>query len=152
MSFVWSQDYSDETQYSSHLHFSIEYDAPTNTTTNTNASRTIGEIYLRRAANIQEGHEILDIQRKRVVSRSKVTPLPMAKQVIAFVERWGTKEGFTSLKFYDRKRHEIPDVVLDADLTAGENNTYLDIDWDYEEDHVEENDARLTGVDDIDQQ
>ena len=56
-----------------------------NRTTNTNAPRTIGAIYLRPAANYQEGHEVLDLQTKRVVTRAKVTPLPMTKQVIDIV-------------------------------------------------------------------
>ena len=63
------------------------YVEASNKTTNRNAPHTIGAIYLRPAANIQEGHEVLDLQTKIVVTRSTVTPLPIAKQAIDIVEQ-----------------------------------------------------------------
>ena len=125
-------------------------------TTNRNTPRTIAAIYLRPASNIQEGHEVLDLQTKRVITRPKITEVPVNRQVIDAVERWGASEGFKSLKFYDRNKKEMEEVenvevFLDADLTTGVDPTYLDeIDEDYDLPPLVRDDE-LTGVGDIDQ-
>ena len=122
-------------------------------TTNTPAPRTISAIYLRPATNMQEGHEVLDLQTRRVVTRLRVTEIPITKQGIALVESWAAEEGFTSLKFYDRNRRELDEVeiVHDGDQIAGVEGQYIEeIDLDYE-DEDEQEDVRLTGVDPVDE-
>jgi len=126
-----------------------------NYTNNTNSQRTISAIYLRPASNLQRGYELLDLQTKQVVTRTKITEIPITKQVIDIVERWAEEEGFKSLKFYDRNKNLIDDydVIQDADLIAGVDGAYLDeIDLDYnEEHHGNPHDVELTGVDEMDE-
>ena len=90
-------------------------------------ARRIGCIYLRPVTeNIQGGHELLDLQTGEVIKR----PLGGVKQyvitdsVIRRVEELATRQGFQSLKFYNRKKEEVAwdrtDGLLAADL-AGVN-------------------------------
>ena len=105
-----------------------------NSPSNTNMARRIGCIYLRPVTeNIQGGHELLDLQTGEVIKR----PLGGVKQyvitdsVIKRVEELATRQGFQSLKFYNRKREEVAwdrtDGLLAADL-AGVNINELNDD------------------------
>ena len=98
-----------------------------NSPSNTNMARRIGCIYSRPVTeNIQGGHELLDLQTGEVIKR----PLGGVKQyvitdsVIRRIEELATRQGFQSLKFYNRKKEEVAwdrtDGLLAADL-AGVN-------------------------------
>ena len=70
--------------------------------TNTNAPRAIDAIYLMPLDNAQGGHEDMDLNSGRVVTRRKVTPLPVTPSVIKAVEAMAAKQGMKSLKFKNR--------------------------------------------------
>ena len=59
--------------------------------TNTNAPRTIDAIYLRPLRNIQGGHEIMDLNSGCIVTRQKVTEVPITQAVINAIEQMAYK-------------------------------------------------------------
>jgi hypothetical protein len=86
-----------------------------NSPTNTNKERTIDAIYLRPHNNIQGGHELMDLNTGAVITRRKVTEIPVTTLVIKAVEEMAYAEGFKSLKF--RNRHGV--VFHDTDWIPG---------------------------------
>ena len=85
---------------------------------NSNRPRTIDAIYLRPTKTIQGGHEVLDLRSQRVITRQKVTAIPISDTIIAKVEDMATEQGIKSLKFFNRKNQELFEDA-DTDLTAG---------------------------------
>ena len=85
------------------------------TPTNTNAPRTLDAIYLRPTDNIQGGHELMDLNSGRVITRRKVTEIPVTELVIKAVEQMAYNEGFKSLKFKNRRGV----IFHDTDWIAG---------------------------------
>ena len=83
--------------------------------TNTNAPRAIDAIYLRPLNNIQGGHELMDLNSGKLITRRNVTEIPMTTSVIKAVETMAYKQGFKSLKF--KNRHGV--VFHPADWIAG---------------------------------
>ena len=83
--------------------------------TNSNAPRTLDAIYLRPTANQQGGHEIMDLNSGRMITRSVVRQLPVTDVVIKAVEAMAYSQGFKTLKF--KNRHGT--VIHDADWIAG---------------------------------
>jgi hypothetical protein len=72
--------------------------------TNSNAARTIDTIYLRPAINMQGGHELLDLNSGRVITRARVTQIPVTDMVIKTIEEIAKKDqGFKTLKFKNQK-------------------------------------------------
>ena len=86
---------------------------------NTNKPRTIDAIYLRPTKTIQGGHEVLDLRSNRVITRPKVTAIPVTDLIIEKVEAMATEQGIKSLKFFDRKKKQL---YNDTDLSAGVNH------------------------------
>ena len=62
--------------------------------TNDNTAHTIDCIYLRPCTNLQGGHELMDLNSGRVITRCKVTEIPITKDVIDAVECMAEKKGF----------------------------------------------------------
>jgi hypothetical protein len=83
--------------------------------TNSNAARTIGAIYLRPAINMQGGHELYDLNSNRVITRARVTQIPVTDVVIKAIERIAEDQGFKTLKFKNQKGA----IFHDADWIAG---------------------------------
>ena len=84
--------------------------------TNDNTARTINCIYLRPCNNIQGGHELMDLNSGRVITRGgKITEIPITSVVIKAVEAIAEREGFKSLKF--KNRHGV--IFYDTNWTAG---------------------------------
>jgi hypothetical protein len=67
--------------------------------TNSNAARTIDAIYLRPALNMQGGHELYDLNSNRVITRARVSQIPVTDVVIKAIEKIAKDQGFKSLKF-----------------------------------------------------
>jgi hypothetical protein len=66
---------------------------------NTLQPRTLDCIYLRPATNnVQGGHEVYNLATKRVITRRKLTTLPVSAAVIMAVEAIARSEGQTGLK------------------------------------------------------
>ena len=70
--------------------------------TNSQGPHTIDAIYLRPLSNIQGGHEVMDLHTGKVITRRKVTEIPITKLVIKAVEQMAKTQGFQSLKFKNR--------------------------------------------------
>jgi hypothetical protein len=67
--------------------------------TNSKASRTLDAIYLRPVNSMQGGHELYDLNSGRVITRARVTQIPITDVVIKAIERIAEDQGFKSLKF-----------------------------------------------------
>jgi hypothetical protein len=83
--------------------------------TNSNAARTLDAIYLQPALNMQGGHEIYDLNSNRVITRSRVSQIPITDVVIKAIEKIAEDQGFKSLKFKNQKGA----IFHDADWIAG---------------------------------
>ena len=81
---------------------------------NTNDARTLDCLYLRPRPH-GAGHTLLDIHTQRVISRNRVTPIPMTRSVIAVIESWAEAEDQKGLQI-KTKRGEI---LYDSSWTAG---------------------------------
>ena len=83
---------------------------------NTNAPRTIDAIYLRPVpSNIQGGHELMDLNSGRLITRPRVWEIPITDIVIKAVEKMGAKQGIKSLKLRNRRN----DIFYPTDWIAG---------------------------------
>ena len=78
--------------------------------TNSIAARTLDCIYLRANNNIQGGHEVMDLNTGRVITRSRVKMLPMTEVVIKAVEAMAEKQGQKDHKFQDLQGVQFLDL------------------------------------------
>ena len=97
--------------------------------TNSNITRTLDAIYLRPAQNQQGGHEIMDLNSGRMITRNIVHVIPVTDVVIKAVKTMAIAQGFTNLKF--KNRHGV--IFHHADWIAG-------VDYDDNNDTNEEDD------------
>ncbi len=112
--------------------------------TNSQAPRSIDCIYLRPLSNVQGGHELLHLTTQRVITRCKVTVIPMPTTVITAVEAMATSDGIKSLQL----KTKSGSLLYDSTWIAGVD--FIE-DKEQEEYHYQENneDASET-YDDID--
>ena len=82
--------------------------------TNDNTPRSIDAIYLVAESNLQGGHVVMDLATGRTTSRPRVEKVKMTRLVIERVETLARRQGYKSLKFFNRKHEEME--LLDADL------------------------------------
>jgi hypothetical protein len=78
-------------------------------------NRTLDAIYLRPAINMQGGHELYDLKSNRVITRARVTQIPVTNVVIKAIERIAKDQGFKTLKFKNQKGP----IFHDADWITG---------------------------------
>ena len=100
---------------------------------NTNDPRTIDAIYLRPIKSMQGGHEVMDLNSGRMVTRYKVTECPVTPLVIKAVEAMAAKQNIKSLKF--KNRHGV--IFHPADWIAGVD--YEEDEDPNDEDYIETN-------------
>ena len=107
-----------------------------NDPTNTNAPRTIDAIYLRPMPNLQGGHELMDLRTGRVITRRKVTEIPITDSVIRIVKEMAEQQGIKSLKLTGRNKQPIhpADWIAGVDYNAENNNEVDDNDDEFRED------------------
>ena len=124
-----------------------------NNPSNTNRPRTIDGIYLRPTKTIQGGHEIMDLSTGRVITRPKVTVIPISDIIKKKVEDMATEQGIKSLKFFNRKKEElfhdtdmIAGVVPDVDSEESDNE---DQDSYNEDEEENEHDTEQDKIDDL---
>ena len=82
---------------------------------NNNKARTIDAIYLQPMTNKQGGHEVMDLNTGRPITRPVVWEVPVTDRVIKAVETMAENEGFKTLKLL--KKNKVP--IFPADWTAG---------------------------------
>jgi hypothetical protein len=134
--------------YEKHKHCAVPFGAyvqanhETNQT-NSNAAWTIDAIYLRPATNMQGGHELYDLNSNRVITRVRVTQIPVTDVVIKAIEQIAEDQGFKSLKFKNRKGA----IFHDADWIAGVDYDE-NIPQDAEEDEAYDDDENKDPEDD----
>jgi hypothetical protein len=114
--------------------------------TNFNAARTIDAIYrLRPALNMQGGHELYDLNSNRVITRARVSQIPITYVVIKAIEKIAEDQGFKSLKFKNRKVA----IFHDADWIAGvdyDENIQQDADNNENRDQEQDNEVDETNA------
>jgi hypothetical protein len=112
--------------------------------TNSNASQTIDAIYLRPVNSMQGGHELYDLNSGRVITRARVTQIPVTDMVIKAIERITEDQGFKSLKFKNRKGAIFHDADWIAGVDSDENIQQEDgYDKDYNEEDNEDPDEDI---------
>jgi hypothetical protein len=90
----------------------VEESDPSNTT----QARSLDCLYLRPAAQSQNGHELLHLMTNHVVTRHKVVPCPIAPSVIAQVHRLAQHDGMPAgLNILNRAGI----IIFDSASTAG---------------------------------
>jgi hypothetical protein len=121
------------------------------TRTSSNTTRMFDAIYLRLAQNQQGGHELMDLNSGKLITRNIVHEIPVTDVVIKAVEAMTYTQGFTTLKF--KNRNKI--IFHDADWIAGvdyDDNEEDNDDESYtEEDDNDENEEDERVLDPIDQ-
>ena len=95
-----------------------------NEPTNSNEPRTIDAIYLRPTMNQQGGHELMDLHTGHLITRSKVTVLPITASAIARVDELGFAQGFKKLVFKNRHGIYLPDADWIAGVDYAPPNVY----------------------------
>jgi hypothetical protein len=104
--------------------------------TNSNASQTIDAIYLRPVNSMQGGHELYDLNSRRVITRARVTQIPVTDMVIKAIKHIAEDQGFKSLKFKNCKGA----IFHNADWIAGvDYDENIQQEDDYDEDYDENN-------------
>jgi hypothetical protein len=101
-------------------------------------------IYLRPVNSMQGGHELYDLNSGRVITRARVTQIPVTDVVIKAIERIAEDQGFKSLKFKNRKGA----IFHNADWIAGvdyDENTQQEDDYnkDYDKEDNEDPDEDI---------
>ena len=99
---------------------------------NTPMPRGVECIYLNPTKDMQEGHELMNLQTGELISRPFVKAAPMPQWAIERVENLGRAQGMKSLKFYNRKREEI--FPSDPDIDTGVN--WEENEYDTEEENI----------------
>ena len=88
-----------------------------NNPTNTNVARMIKAVYLRPLDNVQEGHELTNVDPRKVITRRKMTEILSAELMIKAVEELAKRDKVKSLKFENKTGVSFPDINFD-----GKNN------------------------------
>ena len=96
--------------------------------------RAITGIYVGPAKNFQEGHEIYDIKTKAIITRSKITQVPLTHAIIKAVEQHAHDDGMRGLKIRTSKG----DLLWDSSWTAGVEHEEDADDRDHESDESDD--------------
>ena len=118
---------------------------------NTQQARTLDCIYLQPLReNKQGGHCLFNLVTSSVITRRKVTKVPMTNSVIAMVERLAYADGMTKFVLHSKDGHLFYDSTWIAGVDYTEADYYDDIyqDPDYEDE--DERDIDLDTEDPID--
>jgi hypothetical protein len=97
---------------------------------------------MRPLSNIQGGHELLNLTTGRIITRRKVTTIPMTPTVIATVEAMAAADGMKGLKMTTKTGH----TLFDSTWTEGVHES--DVDDESESDRDDESDDEDVEVDD----
>ena len=117
-----------------------------NDPTNTMEERTIEAIYLGPIWEKPGGHKLMDLHTGRVITRQKVTEIPVTPTVIKAVEEMAERQGMKGLKI--RTRHETR--IHPADWIAGVD--YEDNDEDDEDEYEDDGNEDYRYDDELDEE
>ena len=111
-----------------------------NSPSNTQEARTRDAIYLSPVENLQGGHRVFDLKTRKVITRPKVTAIPVTDTVIKAVEALAERDGVESFKFLDRNKVNIDHDSFIAGAQEENDRDYHDEDY---EDVEQEEDEDL---------
>ena len=116
-----------------------------NDPSNNNIEQSIDGIYLRPNENIQGGHLIMNLNTGKIISRARVTKIPLPSTVKEKVEQMAPTEGKSDMKFYNRNGLELPnsDDVRGVEYTDAYDD--VEVDDDYENNKNEGRPDRIYG-------
>jgi hypothetical protein len=98
---------------------------------NTNAPRTLDCIYLRYNDNEQGGHDLLHLQTNHMITRRRVTPIPITPAIIKMVHRIAKQDGMPKgLKITNRTGQVLYDSTWIAGVDYDEHKDSDDSDDD----------------------
>ena len=133
-------DYEKECKFSFGAYVQVNQE---NKHTNRNHPRTLDAIYLRPEQTARGGHEVMDLNTGKVITRQVVKEVPITTVVIKAVEALARKDDVKSLKITNRAEVTLYDADLDYDLD--------DDDEEYDSDLEDEEDVSLEADEDIDE-
>ena len=70
---------------------------------NTTAPRTLDAIYLQPTGNLQGVHELIDLNSGRLITRARVTLIPITENVIKAVNAMAEEQGIKDLKITNKR-------------------------------------------------
>ena len=115
-----------------------------NEKTNTPMPKGNEYVYLNPTKDLQEGHELMNLQTGELINRPVIKAAPMPNWAIKRVEELATSQGMKTLKFFNRRREEVsfsdPDHetgVDDDDEKEGDGNNNEEEDDDNSQEEVE---------------
>jgi hypothetical protein len=106
----------------------VAYVQANHETIQTNSSQTLDAIYLRPVNSMQGGHELYDLNSGRVITRARVTQIPITDVGNQAIKCIAEDQGFKSLKFKNCKGaifHDanwIAGVDYDENIQQSDNN------------------------------
>ena len=118
-------------------------------TTNSQVQRTLDAIYLRPNTNQQGGHELMDLNSGKLITRKSVKQIPVTDVVIKAVEAMAQAQGFKELKFKNRHGKQFHD----ADWIEGvdyENEDHQNDEDEQAYEYAEEEEEELAEEEEID--
>jgi hypothetical protein len=122
-------------------------------------ARTLDCLYVRPILNDQGGHKLFHLGTKTMITRRKVTVVPMTASVIEHVERLAKADGMTGLVIHNRDGTKFYDSSWIAGVNHTDDEGYDDVyeDSDYEDEpeddvelEVDEEDVDIEVEEDVD--
>ena len=92
---------------------------------NNNLPRTKDCIYLQPSDTLQRGHEVMDLMTGELIRVTQVNKCVMTQMVIARVEELATRQGYSTLKFFNRKKKEVVLEDEDTKVDLSELNDHV---------------------------
>ena len=129
-------DYAKECQHALGAYVQA-HDEPKPSDLNTNVQRAIDAIYLRPVTN---GHEVYNLATQSVITRRRVTELPVTPNVIRTVEAIADAQKQKGLRIKTRQGLVLYDSSWIAGVDYAENDNEEDDDEDYTEEEQEGDD------------
>ena len=121
---------------------------------NDNKARTIDAIYLR--AQSKNGHELMNLETGELITRGRIWEVPITSLVIRAVEEMAYNQGIKSLKVTGKNKvpllpaNWVAGVDHDQDLEDGEDEDYMPMEDDLNDDDNDDMNADNIEQDEID--
>ena len=117
---------------------------------NSMVARTRDGILLRPTDTIQGGHEVLDLNTKKVISRGRVKEVPMTDLVEKTINDWGFEEGFKKLKLSNPYSKVYHDAYWIAGVDYQDDDETFEIEFlDEDDKDFDENDANEEDIEPV---
>lgn len=108
--------------------------------TNTPMPRGVECIYLNPTKDLQEGHELMNLQTGELINRPVIKAAPMPNWAIKRVEELATSQGMKTLKFFNRKKEEVSFSDPDHETGVDDDDDEKEEDGNNEEEEEKDDD------------